>query len=314
MENFKAADEMAMSGKMPGIVFYKLGAAPDTRKPQNAVEDERSNYFSSRGINNFDRTRFYSSEHMDFIAHLVCRLVSPANIASARVLDLGCGTGLSTIPLAERLPSRVTGADRSPQMIAKASKKSTARSINWDVQEASSLTYQSGHFDIVFLSHVLHLVNDPLDVLRECRRVLKKGGWLIHQCVTLEDNLRDLEHVFFPETCAIDSVRKQTGAQLNSLIKGAGFSSISGETRSVQCVLSVRARLERARSKSITVLELIDTAAHAAGMERFENHVLKDPNDPGMLYESITVNWAQNKFDKMVEQGGLLSGARSNFF
>jgi len=67
------------------------------------------------------RTKDYAAE-VDLIERLLARhgLAGPR-----RILDLGCGTGNHTLPLAER-GHRVTGVDRSPGMLAQARAKTAS--------------------------------------------------------------------------------------------------------------------------------------------------------------------------------------------
>lgn len=97
------------------------------------------------------------------------------------VLDLGCGTGVVTRRLAEVLHpgSEVRGADVSRALLGAAERLSGGRAIAWDHLPAGPLPYPDGAFDAVTMHTLLGHVEDPLAVLRECRRVLKSDGRLI---------------------------------------------------------------------------------------------------------------------------------------
>ena len=95
--------------------------------------------------------------------------------AGGSVLDLGCGTGeLATAIAAAGL--RATGCDISPEMLHRAAGSSGAVDLvpldpGWRV-----LPFAPETFDAVVASSVLEYVDDPVAVLRECRRVLRPGG------------------------------------------------------------------------------------------------------------------------------------------
>jgi ubiquinone/menaquinone biosynthesis C-methylase UbiE len=97
------------------------------------------------------------------------------------VLDLGCGTGVVTRRLAERLHrgSVVRGADVSLGLLRAAERLSRGGGAVWDHLAPGPLPYPDGTFDAVTMHTLLSHVQDPSAVLRECRRVLKRDGRLI---------------------------------------------------------------------------------------------------------------------------------------
>ena len=91
----------------------------------------------------------------------------------ARVLDLGCGSGVFTNILAKRGFSAI-GVDISPAMVRRAQVKYPA--VEFAVGDAEKLPFPDGSFDGVLLSGLLHHFPDPSACLNEVRRVLKAGG------------------------------------------------------------------------------------------------------------------------------------------
>lgn len=92
---------------------------------------------------------------------------------NARVLEAGSGTGRISIPLLERGVDLI-GCDLSAQMLRRFQEKYPAARIAQ--ADASLLPFPTGHFDIVLIVHVLHLIPSWRDVLREFQRVLAPGG------------------------------------------------------------------------------------------------------------------------------------------
>lgn len=98
------------------------------------------------------------------------------------VLDIGCGTG-SLALLAKRQvgpDGRVVGIDGSPEMIARARRK-TARAnaeVAFEVAPAQALPFADCSFDVVLSTLVFHHLPRPsrAQLGREIRRVLKPGG------------------------------------------------------------------------------------------------------------------------------------------
>jgi SAM-dependent methyltransferase len=98
----------------------------------------------------------------------------PAPRIRARVLDVGCGNGES-LSLMRRLGWEVEGVDVDPMAVAIA----RAKGISVHLGDVASVAYPDDSFDAIFMSHVLEHVHDPINLLRECRRILKVGGRLV---------------------------------------------------------------------------------------------------------------------------------------
>ena len=105
--------------------------------------------------------------------------------AIGRVLDLGCGPGVSSFVLAQQLPdATVDGIDLAPKMIARA-KVHHARTfphldrVKFHVADATALPWPDQTFDLVVGHSFLYLVDDRHAVLEQIRRVLTPGGTLV---------------------------------------------------------------------------------------------------------------------------------------
>jgi SAM-dependent methyltransferase len=91
-----------------------------------------------------------------------------------RAIDVGCGTGLSTIALKE-IAREVVGVDAASEMIALAERDAR---IEYFVASAEQLPFRDGGFDLMTLSQAFHWL-DREKFLEEARRVLRANGWLI---------------------------------------------------------------------------------------------------------------------------------------
>lgn len=98
---------------------------------------------------------------------------------SARVLDLGCGTGIVARVLHERLGggTRISGLDLNELMVAKA--RTLAPDIDFRQGDAARMPFESGAFELVLSQAMLQFVPDKVAALREVRRVLTPGGHLV---------------------------------------------------------------------------------------------------------------------------------------
>lgn len=101
------------------------------------------------------------------------------------VLDLGCGVGLDTLALAERVgPSgHVYGIDRDEDMVAEANRRTRQAGLEKCVShqpgEATELPFPDGFFDSCRTERMLMHVKDASAVIAEMVRLLKPGGWLV---------------------------------------------------------------------------------------------------------------------------------------
>ena len=105
-------------------------------------------------------------------------LVHHARIApGARVLDVGCGTGVVAVTAARR-GARVTGLDLTPELLARARENAAIAEveIDWHEGDAEKLPFEDRAFDAV-LSQFGHMFAPRPEVaLAEMLRVLKPGG------------------------------------------------------------------------------------------------------------------------------------------
>lgn len=100
---------------------------------------------------------------------------------SPRVLDLGCGPGVSTIILAQVVPAAtVVGLDLAPRMLDQAKHYSARAGLDSTIQyvlaDAANLPFADGSLDMVTGHSFLYLVPDRARVAFEAHRVLRRGG------------------------------------------------------------------------------------------------------------------------------------------
>ena len=100
--------------------------------------------------------------------------------ASARVADLGCGTGSVSLLLAEA-GHRVSGLDISPVMAGKARLKLASAGYEADVTvcDAATPPWPPASFDVVMTRHVLWAMDDAEAALTRWLTLLSPGGLLL---------------------------------------------------------------------------------------------------------------------------------------
>ena len=112
-----------------------------------------------------------------------------------QILDLGCGTGSSTLMLKQAFSeAEITGLDLSPYMLAIAEYKGqkSELKIKWQQGLAEATNFADEQFDLISVAFLFHEtpVNIAQAILQECYRILQPGG----QIVILDGNQRRLRH------------------------------------------------------------------------------------------------------------------------
>ncbi len=102
-----------------------------------------------------------------------------------RILDLGCTVGHNTGAWKDRYPdAEVVGIDVAAPCLRYGAARARAqrRAIHFKQMNAEALEFPDASFDLVFSSMFLHEVPRQgfLRVLRECHRVLRPGGLMLH--------------------------------------------------------------------------------------------------------------------------------------
>ncbi len=102
-----------------------------------------------------------------------------------KVLDVGCGPGTDTIPLAQWVGSsgQVIGVDNDAEMVAEADQRAQKAGVSAYVAhkrgDATALPFESNFFDACRSERLfIHLLN-PAKALSEMARVTKSGGWIV---------------------------------------------------------------------------------------------------------------------------------------
>ncbi|AXQ94853.1 bifunctional 2-polyprenyl-6-hydroxyphenol methylase/3-demethylubiquinol 3-O-methyltransferase UbiG [Cereibacter azotoformans] len=114
-------------------------------------------------------------------------LSAPLPFQGLRLLDIGCGGGLLSEPMA-RLGADVVGADAAPRNIpvARLHAEQSGLTIDYRNTTAEDLAAAGERFDVVLNMEVVEHVADPLAYLTACRELLKPGGLMV--CSTLNRN------------------------------------------------------------------------------------------------------------------------------
>ena len=104
-----------------------------------------------------------------------------AHLKSGKILDLGTGPGYLPIEMVKRSQSlKVHGIELCGKLIdmarVNASKAGLNDRLRFQKGNAAKLPFDDNSYDMVISTGMLHMLKDPIKVLKECYRVLRPGG------------------------------------------------------------------------------------------------------------------------------------------
>jgi ubiquinone/menaquinone biosynthesis C-methylase UbiE len=129
------------------------------------------------------RAGYYLASSRSFSRELQTVVTMGKSQSPERALDLACGTGVFTRPLARITRGPVVGLDLSRPMLTHAqrlARKERMGNVVFVRASAFSLPFADSTLPYVNCCGALHLFDRPSDALREISRVLQPGG---HFCV-----------------------------------------------------------------------------------------------------------------------------------
>lgn len=103
------------------------------------------------------------------------------------ILEIGCGSGQGTRLIKKYFsPQKIEAIDLDPRMIALAQKRVQDSAISFQVASATTLPFKDHSFDAVIDFAIIHHIPDWKNCLNELNRVLKPGGELILEDLSIE--------------------------------------------------------------------------------------------------------------------------------
>jgi SAM-dependent methyltransferase len=163
-------------------------------------------------------------------------------VAGARVADVGCGKGASTILMAKAFPnSQFYGFDYHDKSIEAARESAVRQGVADRVtfQVASAKSFPGKNYDFVAVFDCLHDMGDPIGAAAHVRQSLGKNGtWMIVEPFAndqLKDNLNPVGRVYYSFStllCTPCSRSQEVGlclgaqageGRIRDVVKAAGF-------------------------------------------------------------------------------------------
>lgn len=169
--------------------------------------------------------------------------------AGAKVADVGCGVGFSTLLMAEAWPeSEFIGYDFHEPSVEEARRHAVAHGLGDRVhfEVATAKDIADRNFDLVTMYDCLHDMGDPGGCARHMREIVAPGGtWMIVEPIAgdrPEDNLNPVGRMFYNAStmiCVPTSLDQEVGAglgaqageaRLGELVREGGFASVRRAT------------------------------------------------------------------------------------
>lgn len=169
--------------------------------------------------------------------------LEPLLSADAHLLDVGAGPGTITVDFASRV-GRVTATEINAEALSLSQALAAERgatNIDFSVEDVHALSFADDSFDIAHAHQVLQHVGDPVQALREMRRVTRPGGTVA---------VRDADYagfIWFPllpeldewlrlyrEAARANGGEPDAGRRLLAWARAAGFTDVTA-TASTWC-------------------------------------------------------------------------------
>jgi SAM-dependent methyltransferase len=259
-DRFTLPDEHALALADEDSPFYILGVY-DSIASLYADEDQLLEAFrSGRGMgwHEHDHRLFRGTERFfrpGYRGHLVSEWIPALEGVQAKlergakVADIGCGHGASTIIMAEAFPnSQFVGFDYHEASIERASEAAREAGVGDRIsfEVAAAKDYPGSGYDLVCVFDCLHDMGDPVGAATHVRETLDGDGtWMIVEPFandSVEENLNPVGRVFYGAStviCTPASLAQEVGlalgaqagqARLTEVLNEGGFTRVRRAT------------------------------------------------------------------------------------
>jgi len=245
-EHAVALTDESSPAYLPGFFQFALGSASDYQHIVEAARNGGGFGWGEHGRDVLDGCErfFRPGYHTNVVAAWLPALegVVEKLERGARVADIGCGHGASTILMAEAFPrSRVVGSDYHDGSIAtarvRAEEAGVADRVAFEV--APGAGHPGSGYDLVTMFDCLHDMGDPAGAARHVRELLAPdGSWMIVEPAAgdrVEQNFNPVGRVYYGFStlvCTPASLSQEVGlalgaqageARIREIVEGAGF-------------------------------------------------------------------------------------------
>jgi 2-polyprenyl-3-methyl-5-hydroxy-6-metoxy-1,4-benzoquinol methylase len=215
---------------IPGAFSIVASVYKDQRKIAEAIRTGKGFGWHEHHADLFNGTRKFFRP--GYVGNLVSSWlpslhdVIPKLESGARVADVGCGLGASTILMAKAFPkSTFVGFDYHAESIEWARNQAVSEGVsaNADFETSSAKDFPGKNFDLVTFFDCLHDMGDPVGAARHVRESLNPDGtWMIVEPFagdSVEQNLNPVGRIFYNtsvQICVPGSLAQEVGRGLGA--------------------------------------------------------------------------------------------------
>jgi SAM-dependent methyltransferase len=192
------------------------------------------------------------------------------------VVEVGCGTGRLTLPLAAISPVRIMGVDAEAKMLDVARAKDAAGRVEWVKGSAYRLPVGDGEAALVMMVMVVHLLRQRVRAFSEARRALRPGGRLSLWTFTPRHVEEFYLNGYFPSIALIDRPRFPPVETLTTELRRAGFEEVRAEVYQEPRRIDIAEVVDRVRGRYISTLSLLPPLEYRLGLQRLEEMLAQD--------------------------------------
>jgi ubiquinone/menaquinone biosynthesis C-methylase UbiE len=138
-------------------------------------------------------------QYNDAMGHMVIDLIREAHpsFVPQRILDMGCSAGHSTLAYVDAFPeAEVHGLDVGAPMVrfAHARAEALGKTAHFSQQNAERTNFEDESFDLIVSHIIFHETSRRAmpNILKECHRLLKPGGLMVHLDLPLDRYVKDM--------------------------------------------------------------------------------------------------------------------------
>ena len=225
----------------------------------------------------YDRGRCLSPDTVETWMETVARFLATR---PRTVLDLGCGTGRFSDPLAVRFAATVIALDPSAKMLAEAAGKPMHRAVRLVRAAGEAIPLAADTIDLIFTSMAYHHFRDAACVARECRRVCRKNAMAFVRTAARE-RIEDYAYVpFIPVTRSLLLSRMPSVEEIVHTFRSARFSVIFTGTIVQEIASTYREYADKLSAGGDSILASIPPDELNRGIEAIRRHAARVDSTP----------------------------------
>jgi ubiquinone/menaquinone biosynthesis C-methylase UbiE len=253
--------------------------------PVEERETIRPNVYDDRQVaQRYDAARALPVATLDLWMHTLQQLI-PQPID--RIVDVGCGTGRFTCALATTFGCATLGIDPAGPML-QAARATHGPAMHWVQAAAEAIPVVSDTVDVVWLSQVMHHLQDWTVVCRELHRVLRSDGYMVVRNGTQETNAMMPWLRCFPEAAALEQRRIPSRQAMIDQITAHAYDFVALRTVWQAFASSAGAYYDKIAQRGLSSLISISDGAFASGLQRLRVWANAQPGHAS-VYEPVDV-------------------------